>query len=169
MASHHANVGHYAANSGYFVAGVDNPPLHALADGVDGPSGVYRYGDTSGFPTDTYASANYWVDVVFSNAPSNPPTVASVSPGSGATAVSTGAVITATFSEPMNPATISTTTMQLYLVRGHIYSIDCDLLHHERDGHPPAHIAAGARHDLLGGGHRRNERPRRNGCRRDCD
>jgi hypothetical protein len=118
VASYHTNVGHYAANSGYFVAGVDNPPLHALADGVDGPSGVYRYGDTSGFPTDTYASANYWVDVVFSNAPSNPPTIASVSPASGATAVSTTAVITATFSEPMNPATISATTMQLYTYAG---------------------------------------------------
>ena len=34
-------------------------------DGVDGPNGVYRYGAGGVFPTDTYQSTNYWVDVVF--------------------------------------------------------------------------------------------------------
>jgi hypothetical protein len=44
---------------------VDNPPLHALATGVDGANGVYVYG-ASGFPAQTFNTANYWVDVVLS-------------------------------------------------------------------------------------------------------
>jgi hypothetical protein len=46
--------------------GVDTPPLHALADGVSGGDGVYAYGVAPTFPTNTYKSFNYWVDVVFS-------------------------------------------------------------------------------------------------------
>ncbi len=65
VASYHTNKGHYADDTSYFAtAGFDNPPLHALRDGASGPNGVYRYG-SSGFPTNTYQSDNYWVDVVF--------------------------------------------------------------------------------------------------------
>jgi hypothetical protein len=31
---------------------------------VSRPNGVYSYGTDSVFPTDSYQSANYWVDVV---------------------------------------------------------------------------------------------------------
>src|SRR5262249_34627860 len=41
-----------------------NPPLHALRSGVSGANGVYIDG-ASAFPTATYQSRNYWVDVVF--------------------------------------------------------------------------------------------------------
>jgi hypothetical protein len=65
VASYHAPNGRYAADAGYFAtAGVDNGPLHALQDGVSGGNGVYLYG-AGGFPTDTWQSSNYWVDVVF--------------------------------------------------------------------------------------------------------
>ena len=33
--------------------------------GVSGGNGVYAYGSTSAFPSNTFNSANYWVDVVF--------------------------------------------------------------------------------------------------------
>jgi hypothetical protein len=67
VASYHAPVGHYAEDDNYFVtSGADSAPLHALANGVDGPNGVYVYGASVAFPTNTYNSANYWVDVVFS-------------------------------------------------------------------------------------------------------
>ena len=67
VASYFAPAGHYAGDGGYFAAaGVDNAPLHALRDGVSGGNGVYRYGTTSAFPTSTFNSENYWVDVVFS-------------------------------------------------------------------------------------------------------
>ena len=64
--SYHANNGHYSADLNYFQAkGVDNPPLHAPANGVSGGNGVYAYGASSAFPNRTYSAANYWVDVVF--------------------------------------------------------------------------------------------------------
>ena len=43
---------------------MDNPPLHALKNGVDGSTGVFTYGATSLFPTSSFLSSNYWVDVV---------------------------------------------------------------------------------------------------------
>ena len=45
VASYHTTSGWYAIDSPYFAAsGVDNPPLRALANGVDGGNGVYKYG-----------------------------------------------------------------------------------------------------------------------------
>jgi hypothetical protein len=37
---------------------VDNPRLRALANGVSGGDGVYRYGTSSALPNSTYNSAN---------------------------------------------------------------------------------------------------------------
>jgi hypothetical protein len=65
VASYYAPAGHYSFNAGFFgTTGVDNPPLHALANSVS-PDGVYTYGSASAFPTATYNATNYWVDVVF--------------------------------------------------------------------------------------------------------
>ena len=77
VASYHANTGHYSADVNYFAtSGVDNPPLHALANGVSGGNSVYAYGASSVFPTQTWNAANYWVDVVFS--PASAPTLQSI-------------------------------------------------------------------------------------------
>ena len=66
VASYHANNGHYSVDGGYFLGkGMDNPPLHALADGVFGGNGVFAYGASSTFPDQSYNAANYWVDVMF--------------------------------------------------------------------------------------------------------
>ena len=74
VASYFAPVGRYAADGGYFASsGVDNVPLHALQDGVSGGNGVYAYGAAAAFPNNTFLSANYWVDVVFSTAPATAP------------------------------------------------------------------------------------------------
>ena len=71
VASYFAPVGHYSADTGYFAASAkDSPPLHALQDGTDGPNGVYLYASSGGFPTNTYSSTNYWVDVLFSGSQS---------------------------------------------------------------------------------------------------
>jgi Domain of unknown function (DUF4082)/Abnormal spindle-like microcephaly-assoc'd, ASPM-SPD-2-Hydin len=68
IASYLAPRGHYSANTNYFTTkGVDSPPLHALANGVSGPDGVYLYASAGGFPTSTYQSTYYWVDVVFTS------------------------------------------------------------------------------------------------------
>ena len=75
VASYLAPKAHYSVTEPYFNGGVDNPPLHALANSVS-PNGVYKYG--GGFPTATWNSSNYWVDVVFTTtatADTTPPTV----------------------------------------------------------------------------------------------
>ena len=121
VASYHTDSGHYSANGAYFAAGpFDNAPLHALQDGASGPNGVYRYGpdvDTdAGFPTNTWNATNYWVDVVFATSvgpDTTPPTVTSVTPVNGGTAVATGATVTARFSEALDPSTVNSGTVVL--------------------------------------------------------
>lgn len=71
IVSYYAPSGHYSADTNYFATtGADNPPLHALAEGVDGSNGVYLYtsSQTGAFPTNTYSSTNYWVDVLYAGA-----------------------------------------------------------------------------------------------------
>ncbi len=118
VASYFAPNGHYSADDGFFASnGVDNAPLHALADGVDGGNGTYVYGSGSTFPTNTFQSSNYWVDIVFvtnSGPDTTPPTVASVTPKAGATLVAATTAVSAVFSEPVNAATISGSTFQLF-------------------------------------------------------
>src|SRR3954453_2982974 len=95
-ASYHTNVGHYAADDKFFATtGVDNPPLHALKNGVSGPNGVYRYAANSMFPNTGSVAANSWVDAVFSDAPG----LTDRSPAASATNVPRTAAATATFSE----------------------------------------------------------------------
>jgi Domain of unknown function (DUF4082)/Bacterial Ig-like domain len=112
VASYYAPVGRYSVNTGYFASnGVDNAPLHALANGVDGANGVYRYGVGGGFPTNTWQSANYWVDVVFDTSATDttPPTVTTTSPAANATDIPTTTAVTATYSEPVQQASIAGT------------------------------------------------------------
>jgi hypothetical protein len=66
VVSYYAPNGSYSSNSGYFSSAAGQAPLHGLASGTDGPNGVYRYGTTTGFPTDSFNNTNYWVDVVVS-------------------------------------------------------------------------------------------------------
>jgi hypothetical protein len=83
VASYHTNVSHFSIDlSTFATAGVDNVPLHALANGVSGGDGVYLYSSTSSFPTNTYDAANYWVDVVFSTTASSPLSSIAVTPAS---------------------------------------------------------------------------------------
>jgi len=82
IASYFAPVGHYSADIQYFApSGVDDPPLHALADGVSGPDGVYAYGGGPIFPNSGINATNYWVDVVF--APSPPHNISGTITGAG--------------------------------------------------------------------------------------
>ncbi len=116
VASYFAPNGGWARDAGYFATnGVDRPPLHALQDGVSGGNGVYAYGTGTVFPSSSYQSTNYWVDVVFTTGSTDttPPTVTATTPASGATGVSVTASVTASFSEAMDPATIGTSTFEL--------------------------------------------------------
>jgi len=108
VASYHAPAGHYATNNSYFASsGTTNGPLTALQNGVDGPNGVYLYG-SGGFPTNTFQSTNYWVDVVFQTAASDttPPTITARTPAVGASGVPVTTSVTATFNEAVQEPTI---------------------------------------------------------------
>ena len=49
-------------------AGSVNRELLLVKVRADGANGLYRYGAGGGFPSDTWESSNYWVDVVFKSA-----------------------------------------------------------------------------------------------------
>jgi hypothetical protein len=105
VASYHTDTGHYAATLNGLSSAVTNGPLTALAGG-----GVYAFGSANTFPTNTYQSANYWVDVVYSpSAGSTPPVVSTVSPGPGSTGNAVSVAPSATFSQPVTPGTVSFT------------------------------------------------------------
>jgi hypothetical protein len=64
VVSYFAPNGHNATTENYFATARTKGPLIALANGTDGPNGVYHIGN-SAFPTDTWHQNNYWVDVIF--------------------------------------------------------------------------------------------------------
>ena len=112
VASYYAPNGHYAADEGFFAnSGVTNSPLTALQNGVDGANGVYRYGNGGVFPSSTYKSTNYWVDLVFntSGTDTTKPTVTDRQPVPGATDIPLGTAVSATFSEAVQSSTIAMT------------------------------------------------------------
>ena len=116
VASYHTNAGNYAIGTSFAGAGVDNPPLHALMGGVDGPNGVYQYGAGGVYPTATFGSSNYLVDVVFETTvgpDTTPPTIVQRSPAPNASGVAVGANVSTTFSEPMAAGSITGTTVEL--------------------------------------------------------
>jgi hypothetical protein len=66
VASYFAPNGGYSLTGGQFAsAGVDSAPLHALSTSAAGGNGLYMYGSTLAFPTNSFNGTNYWVDVVF--------------------------------------------------------------------------------------------------------
>jgi hypothetical protein len=121
VASYFAPNGHYSQDGSYFyttppmgtnptITNVDSPPLHALRNTNGVVNGVYSDSGSSTFPTSSAHASNYWVDVVFSqSAGSTPPAVTSVTPGNGATGVAVSVTPTATFSEAVQPSTVSLT------------------------------------------------------------
>ena len=90
VASYLAPAGRYSYTSSAFASsGVDNPPLHALANTTT-PNGLYVYSSTSTFPTSSYNATNYWVDVVFNQ------TVSTTAPAAPTGVTATGGNTTAT-------------------------------------------------------------------------
>jgi VCBS repeat-containing protein len=103
--------GHYSVDSNYFAsAGVDSGVLHALSSPAAGGNGVFL-GGSSGFPTSSFNSSNYWVDVVFNQTVAL--TVTAKTPAPDSTGVSAGSGVTVTFSRAMDPTTVNGSTFRL--------------------------------------------------------
>ena len=100
----------------YFdTSGVTNGYLQALANGEEGPNGVFS--ETGGFFNQDNLSSNYWVDLIFDDTAPPPdttgPTVTSVSPANNATGVVISSNLSVSFSEAMDAATIVPTSFEL--------------------------------------------------------
>jgi hypothetical protein len=90
---YHTLTGHYSDDNNYFAtSGVASGPLTALSNSAAGGNGVYAYGASVAFPTLSYESTNYWVDVVTSGTSSGGPTPPTVPTNLSATAVNSGLV-----------------------------------------------------------------------------
>ncbi|MDB5119054.1 MAG: Fibronectin type domain protein [Sphingobacteriales bacterium] len=117
VASYHTNMGRYSQDINYFAnGGVISTNLRALANGADGPNGVYKYSTSTAFPSSSYQSTNYWVDVVFTtnNGPDiTPPTVSEVIPANNATGINIHSIISAIFNEAIDPTSVNSTTIEL--------------------------------------------------------
>jgi hypothetical protein len=101
--------GHYSYDVNYFANRFDSGVLHAPSNSTT-PNGVYGRGTSSVFPDQTWLASNYWVDVTFQTTPpvdTTPPTVASTNPVNNATNVSSNVTPSATFSEAVQPATVT--------------------------------------------------------------
>ena len=116
VASYTAPKGHYSVSRSYFASlGVDNGPLHAVAQGPGGSNGVFVYSPGS-FPTQSYQASNYWVDVVLNVAIAadvTAPTVTKLDQAGGAAIVTTTSAFTVTFSEAMNASSVNMNTVVL--------------------------------------------------------
>lgn len=116
VVSYHSSSGDYPVTNPYFTSAVVNGPLRGLANGEDGPNGLYRYTATPAFPNSNYGSSNYWVDVVFtadSGPDQTPPSIVSLSPGNGAGNVNTASAVVINFNETISPASITSTNFEL--------------------------------------------------------
>ncbi len=112
VVSYLAPSGHYSFDSSYFAsAGVDSGVLHALSNAAAGGNGVFVATTTGAFPNSNFNATNYWVDVVFSS--SLAPAVTATTPAAGAGGVGVGTAVTATFSRPLNPTTVTTSTFHM--------------------------------------------------------
>jgi hypothetical protein len=114
VVSYFAQQGHYASDNGYFdpPEGVDSGPLHALSNSEAGGNGVFLVGAQGGFPTDSFQSSNYWVDVIFIDGQSAPQ-VFSVKPAPGASNVPIVFAPTVVFSKPMDHTSLDSSTVLL--------------------------------------------------------
>jgi hypothetical protein len=109
VASYHAPKGHYSSDSNYFSTSAHtNGPLTALANTGQSGNGVYKYGATAAYPTTSFQSTNYWVDVAFSynNNTPVPLAVTTVAPANNATGVAVDSNVTAQFNQAVNASTV---------------------------------------------------------------
>ena len=63
IASYFSSNGKYVSTNDVLKHSMNNGTLSILADGQDGPNGVYAYCNNPAFPDSGFQSTNYWVDI----------------------------------------------------------------------------------------------------------
>jgi len=106
VASYYTPSGMYALDGGYFADPKARGPLSAPG----GNNGLYAYG-SGGFPTQSYNSANYWVDPMFVAATTTTPPTTSPTTSAPATTPATPApTVTPSGTPPVSPTVTPTPT-----------------------------------------------------------
>ena len=118
VASYHTTSGYYSADSDFFAtAGVDTPPLHALATGVSGGNGVYAYSATFDLPVQHVPGHQLLggrrVHHVHRPGHESAGSDRRPHPATDATDVPTSTQISASFNEALDPASVSGSTASL--------------------------------------------------------
>ena len=117
IAACYSSSGNYISTDNYFNTAVVNAPLTALADGTDGPNGVFVYGNAAAYPANSGSKTNYWVDAIFNGSVNTvdvtPPGIIVTSPAAAATNVSANSSVNVFFNEELNPSTVSGNTVFL--------------------------------------------------------
>ena len=104
IAAYHSSAGNYSTTNNYFTTTVANGPLKNLANGEDGPNGLYRYTSTPAFPNSSFRAVTtgwMWYFIRQYSADLLPPQYHRYHPRTNATGVSTTVSITAVFSEAL--------------------------------------------------------------------
>ena len=98
---------------GTTTAGLASPVVRGPLRTIAGQNGVY--GPAAGvFPTNSWNSSNYFTDLeVIPDGDQPAPTVTARIPAAGATGAARDAAIRATFSRPMDPETVNSSTVRL--------------------------------------------------------
>ncbi|HLA60129.1 MAG TPA: DUF4082 domain-containing protein [Puia sp.] len=117
IAACYSSSGNYISTNNYFATALVNAPLTALADGTDGPNGVFVYGNFAAFPVNSSSKTNYWVDAIFNGSVNTvditAPGILVTSPASASTNISANSSINVFFNEQLNPSTVSGNTVFL--------------------------------------------------------
>lgn len=109
IASYVAPNGRYTATTGFFNQAFDSEQLTASASTPQQGNGVYQAGPGgTSMPNNSWNASNYWVDAVFEPVlDTTAPTVTANLPADNATGVAVNDVLSATFSETVQPNTIT--------------------------------------------------------------
>jgi hypothetical protein len=100
----------FVATTGGLGSQIVSGPIRTVADGSNG---VFATAAAT-FPNQSYLSTNYFADAyVVPTGDTAPPGVVATTPTANATAVSTGTAVTAKFSRPVDPTTVTSSTFTL--------------------------------------------------------
>ena len=67
IASYHTSKGNYAATAGGLLNAITKGSLSVPGSNTASGNGVYSYGSTRTFPSNSFNATNYWVDVIFTH------------------------------------------------------------------------------------------------------
>ncbi|GAA1724887.1 hypothetical protein GCM10009746_03240 [Microbacterium paludicola] len=105
VVSYAAPSGHYAAaEDAFWYRGHDAPPL--AVEGGFGAEAAGVYAAPGDFPSSSWGSSHYFVDVLFDTVDDTPLTISGRSPVAGSTSVGTAAQIAATLSKPVDATSV---------------------------------------------------------------